>query len=108
MNILNKLECLSLRGISILVKGLWVSQEPTQRYSILGLRKHLALLANIRVGQRGLSGKNTLAYYEHLFQVVDAPMSHLCLGYHFPHHHERHSGTHDIKLFRWTIYSLAK
>jgi hypothetical protein len=40
--------------------------------------------------------------------VVDAPVSHLCLGHHVPHHHERHSGTHVIKLFCCKIYSLAK
>jgi hypothetical protein len=56
MNV-NKLECLSLAGLSVLVLCLWVRTEPTW------VRRHSRVLfSNIRLSWKGLPAKNTLAY----------------------------------------------
>jgi hypothetical protein len=66
MNVINKLECLSLASLSSLILCLLVRLEPIRvRYlsdpPLFG--RLLALPANIRLGWKGLPGTNTPAQY---------------------------------------------
>ncbi len=66
-NVHNKLESLSLAcftGLVIFVRktGAYLSEAPF-KYSFKG--RLLTLLTSLRLGQKGLTKPNTLAYYEH-------------------------------------------
>ncbi len=61
----NKLECLSVIGLSNLVSCLLVQPEPTQMKKISREGRHLALLTKIRLGWKGLAGTNIVAYFKH-------------------------------------------
>jgi hypothetical protein len=68
MIVRDKLECLSLACISILVKSLWVRAEPTRfthRSGALLKGRLLPLPKNIRLDWKGLPRTSTPAYYEH-------------------------------------------
>jgi hypothetical protein len=64
-NAWNKIECFSAASLSFLVKCLWVRPGAYQRVEHLenaSLRYAPALLANIRLGWKGLAGINTLVF----------------------------------------------
>ncbi len=66
-NFCNKLEFLSFASLSRIVLGLQVRQDPTQvkLLSVTPIKgRHLDLPINNRLGRKGLSGTNALAYYE--------------------------------------------
>jgi hypothetical protein len=60
----NKLDCLSLASLYILVKCLWMKQG-VGHLKGASLGQAVALFANISLGYKGLLGINTLAYLEY-------------------------------------------
>ncbi len=68
MIVYDKVECLSLASLFGLIKCLQVTLELTRVKHLSGVTLYnrlLSLHANIRLGQKGLSRLNILAYYEH-------------------------------------------
>jgi hypothetical protein len=64
----NKLECLSLASLSILVQYLWVrpgAYPRAEHLNVGSMGLAQALLKKIRLGWKGLQWINTIAYHEH-------------------------------------------